>query len=45
LVTGLIYLLINLLISRLVMLLEYRLTPHLRAQPAVTIKKPLGELH
>lgn len=45
LVTGLIYLLINLLISRLVMLLEYRLTPHLRAQPAVTIEKPLGEVH
>ncbi|NMP28030.1 ABC transporter permease subunit [Rahnella sp. SAP-1] len=45
LVTGLIYLLINLLISRLVMLLEYRLTPHLRTQPAVTIEKPLGEVH
>jgi octopine/nopaline transport system permease protein len=30
LVTGALYLLINLVISRVVMLVEYRLTPHLR---------------
>ncbi|EIC85122.1 ABC transporter permease [Serratia sp. M24T3] len=45
LVTGLIYLLINLVISRLVMLVEYRLTPHLRAPVTRTVKKPLGEVH
>lgn len=45
LVTGLLYLLINLVISRLVMLVEYRLTPHLRAPVSRTVKKPLGEAH
>ncbi len=45
LVAGLIYLLINLLITRLVMWLEYRLTPHLRARVASIDKKPLGEVH
>ncbi|WP_369790628.1 ABC transporter permease [Rouxiella sp. WC2420] len=45
LVTGLIYLLINLVISRLVMLVEYRLTPHLRAPVTRTVKKPVGEVH
>lgn len=45
LVTGLLYLLINLVISRLVMLAEYRLTPHLRVPATRTVKKPLGEVH
>ncbi|CAM3454353.1 ABC transporter permease [Rouxiella silvae] len=38
-VTGVIYLLINLVISRIVMLLEYRLTPHLRATMTLAVKK------
>jgi len=45
LVTGALYLLINLVISRLVMLLEYRITPHLRAPVTRPRKKPLGEVH
>lgn len=45
LVTGALYLLINLVISRLVMLLEYRITPHLRAPVTRPPKKPLGEVH
>lgn len=45
LVTGLLYLLINLVISRLVMLAEYRLTPHLRAPITRAVKKQPGEVH
>jgi len=38
-VTGVIYLLINLVSSRIVMMLEYRLTPHLRATMTLAFKK------
>lgn len=43
LVTGVIYLLINMAIGRVVMWVEYRLTPHLRAPSAAAAEKPLVE--